>query len=655
MSSTIRITLPLLVLLCLGSPAAVQGQEILRNGDAEFGDLTGWEPGWGSSMPQVDAVTAQNSGIGWVYPQEGSFFFSFAVVPGNTASIYQSGTVEQEWGEMLTLTGQFMTEDYTAMETARVRLFIYDGPAGALLASATTGFMTTSNNAWEPFSLDLQIPDSAQYYEVHLMGFQDGGEFINVYYDDVQILTPPSDPPIPIMDPEPTFTAGESNTVSWSDESMSGILAYTAMCAEDQAFTTGLQYAPSVTETEHTFTGLTNGQIYYYRVRSMDLYSASDWSAAVSSSQDDTPPESSADWLYPRQATQSWNVPYTATDDASGVAEVELYWGRYIPGVADFGWEGGFASHLGQDGGHSPMTITNTTERAHTGSRCLRLEHHGGHPQVYLSWIRNLAEGDTVRAGFWRYDDTPGEHPSCRIDAHWNDDLSGDYLANHGDAGGSSDDGPGTGWDYTEYGWVVPEGHRGLMVCAKVRREDGHVVWIDDLHVEAPLHAGIMLPDTSVAGYSYHGTFASSPIPFTAQGFGTYNFYTRALDNVGNYEMPPSVLPDAWTLYSDDFSAAPEALPGQPEFRLYCCAPNPFNPATTIRYDLDRTYQVVLSVYDLQGRQVCALYSGEQPAGNHEVIWRGQDDTGQLVASGLYFCSLAAGPHLQNRPMVLVR
>ena len=68
--------------------------------------------------------------------------------------------------------------------------------------------------------------------------------------------------------------------------------------------------------------------------------------------------------------------------------------------------------------------------------------------------------------------------------------------------------------------------------------------------------------------------------------------------------------------------------------------PNPFNPATTIAFDLPRPGPVAVEVYDLAGRRVRALFSGPREAGHHELTWNGRDEQGLGVGSGVYLVRL---------------
>jgi hypothetical protein len=84
--------------------------------------------------------------------------------------------------------------------------------------------------------------------------------------------------------------------------------------------------------------------------------------------------------------------------------------------------------------------------------------------------------------------------------------------------------------------------------------------------------------------------------------------------------------------------------------------PNPFNPVTVIQYRLPEPAQVTLGVYDVGGRLVRMLEQGFRDAGEASVVWRGDDDAGNEVASGVYFYRLqVSGGREESRKMVLMR
>ena len=73
------------------------------------------------------------------------------------------------------------------------------------------------------------------------------------------------------------------------------------------------------------------------------------------------------------------------------------------------------------------------------------------------------------------------------------------------------------------------------------------------------------------------------------------------------------------------------------EYRLYEAFPNPFNPSTTIRFDLPTTSDVTLIVYDVLGKEVARLTEGRKLAGSYEVTFNAEH-----VASGVYFYRFTA-------------
>jgi hypothetical protein len=82
-------------------------------------------------------------------------------------------------------------------------------------------------------------------------------------------------------------------------------------------------------------------------------------------------------------------------------------------------------------------------------------------------------------------------------------------------------------------------------------------------------------------------------------------------------------------------------------------SPNPFNPSTRIVYRLPSARRADLTLYDVRGRRIATLVSGEQAAGEHVVRWSGRSDDGAVVASGAYFLVLRAGD-VQLREKLIV-
>lgn len=90
-------------------------------------------------------------------------------------------------------------------------------------------------------------------------------------------------------------------------------------------------------------------------------------------------------------------------------------------------------------------------------------------------------------------------------------------------------------------------------------------------------------------------------------------------------------------------------------FRLEANYPNPFNPSTSIRYDLDAAGSVRLDVLDVTGAVVKTLVQDAQAIGSYQVDWDASDQTGNAVTSGLYFYRLIHNGSSITRKMTLLR
>lgn len=109
----------------------------------------------------------------------------------------------------------------------------------------------------------------------------------------------------------------------------------------------------------------------------------------------------------------------------------------------------------------------------------------------------------------------------------------------------------------------------------------------------------------------------------------------------------------AGTLVVGSASGVPAAVPVA--LRLYPSQPNPFNPMTTIRFDLPVAGLVRLAIYDVAGRRVRMLAESNLPAGSHHAIWDGRDGSGRSVASGSYVARLEFCGKVETVRMGLVR
>ena len=83
--------------------------------------------------------------------------------------------------------------------------------------------------------------------------------------------------------------------------------------------------------------------------------------------------------------------------------------------------------------------------------------------------------------------------------------------------------------------------------------------------------------------------------------------------------------------------------------------PNPFNPVTTLRYDLSENGLVNITIYDMLGREVKTLINQTQDAGYKSVIWDATNDYGKPVSAGIYLYQIQAGEYISTKKMVLLK
>jgi len=83
--------------------------------------------------------------------------------------------------------------------------------------------------------------------------------------------------------------------------------------------------------------------------------------------------------------------------------------------------------------------------------------------------------------------------------------------------------------------------------------------------------------------------------------------------------------------------------------------PNPFNPITTLRYDLSKDELVTITVYDILGNVVNNLVNAKQSSGYKSVQWNATNNKGQSVSAGVYLYSIEAGEFRQTKKMILLK
>ena len=197
-----------------------------------------------------------------------------------------------------------------------------------------------------------------------------------------------------------------------------------------------------------------------------------------------------------------------------------------------------------------------------------------------------------------------------------------------------------------------------------------HEVWLPAGPLNLTLH------NVSGDGIDWGVTLHRGQLPYHAKSASAGIVGQVWIGGAGADEVMPVVVPQAgyycvavWKVGAADatkagqyqliFEAASTPVPGDGTLPTVTAvreiSPNPFNPSTRIAFDLARSGRVQLEVFDVRGRAVRRLLAEELPAGRHEVVWDGRDDSGSGVASGTYVARLSAPGVTTARKMQLVK
>lgn len=177
--------------------------------------------------------------------------------------------------------------------------------------------------------------------------------------------------------------------------------------------------------------------------------------------------------------------------------------------------------------------------------------------------------------------------------------------------------------------------------------------WINPSHSQDNLTYEVEISKSS--------NFSDSEVILSAKNYGDvsdlstnseYFWRVRAKSNDGEYSNYSSI----GNFKTDDNVTAIENEKELPEeFSLVQNYPNPFNPTTTINYSLPQASYVTIKIYNMLGQEVNTLVNQDLRAGRHSVIWRGDDNYGNKIASGTYIYRITAGDFVQAKKMILLK
>ena len=167
---------------------------------------------------------------------------------------------------------------------------------------------------------------------------------------------------------------------------------------------------------------------------------------------------------------------------------------------------------------------------------------------------------------------------------------------------------------------------------------------IDDIIATEPFHVGI-ITDGSLDPVET----LEVPVQFYPDSAGDYSGTVTIYSNDSDEE---EVIIH---LYGDTETLSIDEIPIPDKFTLHQNHPNPFNPITTLRYDLPEDALVNITIYDMMGRRISTLVNNQQSSGYKSVRWNATNDKGSSVSAGLYLYTIQAGEFRQTKKMVLLK
>ena len=204
-------------------------------------------------------------------------------------------------------------------------------------------------------------------------------------------------------------------------------------------------------------------------------------------------------------------------------------------------------------------------------------------------------------------------------------------------------------WDIQDINNISPLGqYLGGSQLAHNAYLKGNYAYIS--HYESGLKVVDISNPNNITEVGYYDTYPQGETSNFNGAWGTYPFF-----NSGNV-----LISDIQTgLYVVYFGGAVTHIENNSKplttYSLGENYPNPFNPTTTISYQVSRQRDVRIEIYNILGQKVRTLLNDRKEPGAYEAIWNGRNDSGAQVGSGVYLYRMVAGDFVQMRKMVLMK
>jgi len=174
--------------------------------------------------------------------------------------------------------------------------------------------------------------------------------------------------------------------------------------------------------------------------------------------------------------------------------------------------------------------------------------------------------------------------------------------------------------------------------------------------------------NTTVEKYTYYTSTSNTQFIHYKVDNGGHQWFGSTLgdwfiDGLGNNNHDINAneaLIDFFSMYrlSDFLTVDPKNNPiVANQMVLYPNTPNPFNPTTTIRFNVpvESRLMTFLRIYDINGRLVKTLIQGKMAPGYHDIKWDATNENGSVVSTGVYFCILESGNQSSSNKMIYIK
>ena len=177
------------------------------------------------------------------------------------------------------------------------------------------------------------------------------------------------------------------------------------------------------------------------------------------------------------------------------------------------------------------------------------------------------------------------------------------------------------------------------------------LIWSDDSPTQGLLHLDALLSNTGgqLALYAQDTSTIVDLMSYSVQAPDMA--YAREQDGGGDwmYMDPTPGLSNTTIMSIDEQSFQPKT------FKLAQNFPNPFNPTTNISFELLEDAMVSIQVFDVSGRKIKELISGNYSVGDYTTQWDARDERGQLVSAGVYMYTIQVNNNIYAKKMVLLK